>query len=132
MPLTRSEIASILRSKRKKSPTVKTHRRPTIRKRRRTLDALVTKGLNVRSVRMEEVFKWGDNPLLKHVVPQRGKGVDSEYIIVRWVERGIHPYTKVCYGPAPCRSTFDYLSDHQVDLAIRLSNEYMLKSKNTN
>lgn len=71
--------------------------------------------------------KWSKHPLLIQVVPYKN-GQEAEYKLVRWVERGINPYSGKDSGPAANRSVFDYLTDHQLNLAIRISNEYKLKS----
>lgn len=71
---------------------------------------------------------WSSHPLLPQIVPYR-KGVEAEYKLVLWVERGIHPYSGKNIGPAANRSVFDYMTDHQLNLAIRISNEYKLKTK---
>lgn len=73
--------------------------------------------------------EWTENPLLHSIVPYKHNKAgtrhsENEAKIVRWVERGIHPFTKENHGPAAHRSPFDYLTDSQVDLAINLANEH--------
>jgi len=72
--------------------------------------------------------EWSKNSLLKHIVPYKN-GHEAEYKLVRWVEQGINPYSGENVGPAANRSVFDYMTDHQLNLAIRISNEYKLKYK---
>lgn len=78
--------------------------------------------------RMNHPKEWSKHPLLNQVVPYKN-GQEAEYKLVRWVERGINPYSGKDIGPAANRSVFDYLTDHQLNLAIRISNEYKLKPK---
>lgn len=76
--------------------------------------------------RRMEARQWSKHPLISQVVPYRN-GAEAEHKLVRWVEKGEMPFSDKVIGPAANRSVFDYLTDHQLNLAIRISNEYKLK-----
>lgn len=117
--------------RRKRQTRKEMHIRPKIRANVKKPLYIDTK-YNVKNVK--KIFRsrmdssqWSYNPLIRQVIPYK-KGVEAEYKLVRWVERGIHPFSGINYGSSANRSVFDYLSDQQLDLAIKLSNEYKLKT----
>lgn len=105
---TRSEVALKLRiAKEKKEQRLKSYRkrRQMIKEKyiRPRLKVYMKKPLyidteynvkdakNVFRSRMDK-GQWSYHPLIKQVVPY-SKGSEAEYKLVRWVERGIHPFS---------------------------------------
>lgn len=73
----------------------------------------------------DEREAWKQQPGLTKVVPYKkdastGLLRENEFGVVAWVTLGIHPYTKIRYGPSAGRSAFDYMTNEQLDQAIRL------------
>ena len=133
--LSRAEIVAKFKASKQTSTKRKPSTKPirANKKKRINRDNINTK-LNMSEVRegVNNALRstkpdWKSQRRLHAILPyvwsaKRGY-IYNEGRMVRWVERGEHPFNRdVNLGPAAHRSVFDYLTDKQLDEAIKLSN----------